>query len=279
MFSETQSLKSRVSLILGLLKFLAALCGEGSKVLDRLPYSRLVQRESHGWAIQGANGDNLFTQLGWHRRQLGINVCGESECGAKPGKQLEPITGVFVFELPDLEIFKEGKFCCWTDSPVGRESVETGCRKLRHWNIESTRVSPWSGAWFAWFLVSGPVSMVLPVVSDTAAAEQSISLEVLAYLLFALTQHEITSSLSWMVEYLIFSKCLQHLLLFPSVDVASQFSSFFWKETTVGYHWEAAELKHNYIFLSLFLLSYKLLNQWYPKCYVKAWIFPSLFFL
>lgn len=53
--------------------------------------------------------------------------------------------------------------------------------------------------------------MVLPVVSDTAAVEQNISLEVLAYLLFALTQHEITSSLSWMVENLIFSNSVYNI--------------------------------------------------------------------
>lgn len=105
---------------------------------------------------------------------------------------LETIAGVFVFDLPGLIVFRGNKFCCCGDFQVGKGPVERDCRNLRPFNTGFTRVSP---CWGGWLTVCGPVSMVLAFVSDAADVEQSISLEVLAYLSLHL-RFAVTSSLS-----------------------------------------------------------------------------------
>lgn len=109
---------------------------------------------------------------------------------------LEPVAGVFVFELPGLVIFREGKFCCHGDFHIGKGPERRGCRNLRHWNTGSARTSSWRVACLTWLAVSGLVSIVPAVVSHADAGEQSTPLEVIAHQLFALTQLEVISSLS-----------------------------------------------------------------------------------
>ena len=86
-----------------------------------------------------------------------------------------------------LVIFREGMFCCCGDSQTDKGPAERDCRNLRHWNTGSARAGAWWGAQLTWPAVSGPVCIVLAVVSVAASVGLSRSLEVLPSLLFGLT--------------------------------------------------------------------------------------------
>ena len=257
---------------LWLLNFLAALCGTGSSVLARSPCSRQDKRESHGRAIQGASGSNPFTQLGWHWEEFGIEVCGES-CGLGPKldqRLLEPIAGVWLF----LEKVNS--------AAVGIPKLTKGQQK---------------GAAGIW--VTGTLGQQERVPSEVPSSLGSLSLDQSpwSWLLFLLLL--LGRVYHWRYLYLCsshlpslrspppFLRCLSTWYsqtasaTFVAISFCRRwFSNFLsFGKKWLGYHWEIVEFKHVCAFLALFFPSYKLLNWWFLKCWVKTWIHPSIFFL